>query len=261
MDGGAVLEGVLRRDRVIVITALTAVVLASWAYLLGGAGMESHEMDGMLMPMMRTEWSAAYFAGMVVMWIVMMAAMMLPSATPMILLHATISRRRAKQNARLHGTGWFVLGYVAVWSAFSLAATALQWAFATAALLSPMMETSSKALAGSLLIAAGVYQWTPLKQSCLRKCRSPLDFVIAYWREGPWGTFVMGLRHGAFCLGCCWLLMLLLFVGGVMNLAWIAGLAVFVLVEKLAPGGHWAGCAAGVILVAWGIAELVNLAV
>ena len=145
------------------VAALAAVILAAWAYLLAGAGMDSHEMDGMTMPMMRGEWSAGYFALMLVMWSVMMAAMMLPSALPMILFHAMISRQRAQTKS---ATAWFVVGYVAVWSAFSLAATALQWALATAELLSPMMESSSRALAGALLIAAGGYQWTPLKQSC-----------------------------------------------------------------------------------------------
>ncbi len=251
------LEGLLQRDRVIVVAALAAVILAAWAYLLAGAGMEHHEMDGMTMPMMRSEWSAAYFALMLAMWSVMMAAMMLPSAAPMILFHAMISRQRAQAKS---ATAWFVLGYIAVWGAFSLAAAVMQWALATLELLSPMMESTSQALAGSLLIAAGVYQWTPLKQSCLRKCRSPLDFVIEFWREGDWGAFAMGLRHGGYCVGCCWLLMLLLFVGGLMNLMWIAGLAAFVLVEKLAPAGHWAGRAAGALLAVWGMLEIFNLA-
>ena len=118
------------------------------------------------------------------------------------------------------------------------------------------MEMTSTALAGALLIAAGLYQWSALKQACLRRCRSPLEFVMTQWREGVRGAFVMGLRHGAYCLGCCWLLMLLLFVGGVMNLSWIAGLALFVLIEKLAPAGHWIGRAAGAGLIAWGVATL-----
>ena len=122
-----------------------------------------------------------------------------------------------------------------------------------------MMDLGSRGIAAALLVAAGLYQWTPFKQSCLRRCRSPLDFVMAYWREGAWGSFLMGMRHGGFCLGCCWLIMLLLFVGGVMNLAWVAGLALFVLVEKLAPAGHWIGRAAGVALVAWGALSLLLL--
>jgi predicted metal-binding membrane protein len=122
-----------------------------------------------------------------------------------------------------------------------------------------MMEITSKTVAASLLVAAGIYQWTPLKHSCLRRCRSPLDFVLAYWREGNWGSFAMGLRHGAFCLGCCGVLMLLLFVGGLMNLAWVAGLAAFVLIEKAAPRGDWVGRFVGVALVLWGLVDLLRL--
>jgi predicted metal-binding membrane protein len=259
LNGAAALEGLLRRDRAVVITALCAVVILSWLYLVASAGMESHEMDGMTMPMMRAEWSPAYFAVMVAMWAVMMAAMMLPSAAPMILFHATISRRRQEQNGTLAATGLFVLGYVAVWAGFSLAASTLQWALASAVLLSPMMEITSKTVAAALLVAAGIYQWTPLKHSCLRRCRSPLDFVLAYWREGNWGSFAMGLRHGAFCLGCCGVLMLLLFVGGLMNLAWVAGLAAFILIEKAAPRGDWIGRFVGLGLVLWGLVDLLRL--
>lgn len=147
-----------------------------------------------------------------------------------------------------------MLAYVGVWEAYSAAAAGLQYGLELAALLSPMMETTSIAFAGAVLIAAGVYQWTPLKQACLRQCRSPLEFLAAEWREGWRGAFMMGLRHGAYCVGCCWMLMLLLFVGGVMNLAWIIGLALFVLIEKLVPAGHWVGRAAGHGLIAWGAA-------
>ena len=245
-------------ERTIVIAALGALVVSAWAYLLAGAGMEKHVMDGMLMPVMRSEWTAAYFVLMLAMWAVMMLAMMLPSAAPMILLHAAISRKTSEAQKPIAATALFVLGYVAVWAGFSVSAALLQWMLASAALLSPMMQTSSKALGGVLLIAAGLYQWTPLKLACLRRCRSPLDFVIAYWREGRWGSFAMGLRHGAFCLGCCALLMLLLFVGGLMNVGWIAALAVFVLLEKIAPRGDWVGRAAGVALAVWGIVVLLG---
>jgi predicted metal-binding membrane protein len=249
-------ERLFARDRAIVVAGLLAVVVLSWGYLLAGAGMESRAIDGMAMPAMRAHWSASYFALMTLMWAVMMAAMMLPSAAPMILLHASIARRRAAGGGGTGATALFLLGYLAIWSIFSIAAALLQWRLAAETMLSPMMQASSKTLAASLFIAAGAYQWTPLKQSCLRRCRSPLDFVMAYWREGAWGGFVMGLRHGAFCLGCCWLLMLLLFAGGLMNLAWVAGLAVFVLVEKLSPAGHWIGRAAGVLLIGWGVFAL-----
>ena len=150
------------------------------------------------------------------------------------------------------GSGVFTAGYVLVWAAFALVAVGLQFGAEKAAVLSPMMEMTSTVLAGALLIAAGLYRWSSLKQACLRRCRSPLEFVMTQWREGVRGALVMGLKHGAYCLGCCWLLMLLLFVGGIMNLSWIAGLALFVLIEKTAPAGHWIGRAAGAGLIAWG---------
>lgn len=261
MSETSLLASVLRRDRVIVIGGLLAVVLLSWLYLLSGAGVDMNGMGDMdmAMPMTRMPWSSGYFALMVAMWAVMMAAMMLPSAAPMILLYATIARRRREQGAAVAATGVFVLGYVAVWLAFSLLAATLQWGLDAALLLSPAMQTSSVALAGALLVAAGVYQWTPLKQACLRQCRSPLDFILDHWREGVPGALAMGWRHGLFCLGCCWVLMLLLFVGGIMNLFWIAGLALFVLVEKTARGGAWLGRAAGAALIVWGGATLLTL--
>jgi predicted metal-binding membrane protein len=253
--GGSVLEAALRRDRIIVISALVAVVVLAWGYLLVGAGMSTHEMTGM--PMSRHQsWTLGYVAVVLVMWAVMMAAMMLPSAAPMILLFAAIARRRQTAGNTPADAGVFGLGYVAVWAAFSLIAVALQFGLDQAALLSPMMNTTSRALAGTVLIGAGVYQWTPLKQACLRRCRSPLDFLMTEWREGRMGAFVMGLRHGGYCLGCCWVLMLLLFVGGIMNIGWIAGIAMFVLVEKLTPPGHWIGRGAGVALMVWGLATL-----
>jgi predicted metal-binding membrane protein len=156
------------------------------------------------------------------------------------------------------GAGVFGLGYILVWAAFSLVAVGLQFGLDQAALLSPMMSTTSATLAAVVLMAAGLYQWTPLKQACLRRCRSPLEFLMTEWRVGARGALVMGLRHGAFCLGCCWMLMLLLFVGGIMNVAWVAGIALFVLIEKVAPAGHWIGRAAGAALVVWGAATLVS---
>ncbi len=252
-------ERLLRHDRLLVIGGLSAVVALSWAYLLAGAGMDTHEMEGMLMPMAAPDWTPSTFGVMLLMWGVMMAAMMLPSAAPMILLHATISKRTRARGGRAAATGIFAIGYVAVWVAFSIAAVLLQYGLDQAALISPMMQVTSVALAGLVLVSAGVYQWTPLKQACLRRCRSPLEFLMTQWRAGNKGAFSMGLRHGAYCLGCCWVLMLLLFVGGVMNLAWLAGLALFVLVEKMAPAGHWVGKVAGIALVGWGGATLESL--
>ncbi|QRM35317.1 DUF2182 domain-containing protein (plasmid) [Microvirga sp. VF16] len=222
--------------------------------------MDMQAMGDMAMPMAPMPWSPGYFALIVAMWIVMMAAMMLPSAAPVILLYATIARRRRQQGAAAPAAGLFALGYVVVWAVFGLLAATLQWGLDAALLLSPLMATTSVAVAGLVLVAAGLYQWTPLKQACLRQCRSPLDFLLGDWREGSRGAVAMGTRHGLFCLGCCWMLMLLLFVGGVMNLLWIAVLALFVLIEKAAPGGHWIGRAAGAVLTAWGGAALLSLA-
>ena len=259
MTAGALIEAALRRERLLVTGGLLLVVALSWAYLLSGAGM-MEEMGDMLMPMSSGPWTPGHALIVLVMWAVMMAAMMLPSAAPMILLHATLARRRSERGEPAVTAGAVAAGYLAVWAAFSGAATLLQYGLEQAALLSPMMQTTSRVLAGGVLVAAGLYQWTPLKQSCLRHCRSPMDFVLLHWRPGARGAFAMGLRHGAVCVGCCWLLMLLLFVGGVMSLAWIAGIALFVLVEKLSPAGHWLGCGAGVLLVAWGGAVLLSAA-
>lgn len=249
-----------RHDRAIVVAILLGVILASWAYLLVGVDMPMPEMPGMAMPMDAPVWTAGYFALTLLMWMAMMTAMMLPSAMPMLLFYDSIARKRGAQTAAVGSTSLFGLGYLVVWLGFSIGAVLMQYAFDRASLLSPMMETTSVALTGAIFVSAGVYQWTPLKQSCLRQCRSPLDFIMTWWRGGNRGAFAMGLRHGALCLGCCWVLMLLLFVGGVMNFAWIAGIALFVMVEKLAPAGHWIGKAASVVLIAWGGVVLVSLA-
>jgi predicted metal-binding membrane protein len=249
------IERLIQRDRVFLLGGLAAAVALSWLYLLHSAGMETETMGDMVMPSPVLPWSPAYVALMLAMWAIMMVAMMLPSAAPMFLLYASLARRREGSQGR--ASMWaFVLGYGAVWLGFSLAAVGLQWALDAAALFSPMMQMTSVALAGVVLIGAGLYQWTPLKQACLRQCRSPLDFVLTHWRPGVWGAFRMGGRHGAYCLGCCWVLMLLLFVGGVMNVAWITGIAAVVLVEKMAPAGHWISRATGAALVIWGAAAL-----
>ncbi|PXX98338.1 DUF2182 domain-containing protein [Halomonas sp. LBP4] len=251
------LEAVLHRECAIVVSGLVGMVVLAWAYLLVGAGLEMQAMGDMAKPM--PSWSAGYFGLVLLMWAVMMLAMMLPSAAPMILLYAAIARRRQARGGALGATGLFVLGYVVIWTVFSLGATTLQWALDRTALLSPMMQTTSATVAGLVLIAAGVYQWTLLKQACLRWCRSPLGFVMRHWRDGVRGAFRMGLRHGLYCLGCCWMLMLLLFVAGVMNVLWIAGLTLLVLVEKVVAHGHWLGRALGVVLIAWGGATLALL--
>jgi len=186
------------------------------------------------------------------MWGAMMTAMMLPAAAPTILLFGAVQRRRRAERRPYAPVSAFLLGYRVVWGSYSVAAALAQWALHSAGLLSPAMRSASPVLAGALLVAAGAYQWTPLKRACLASCRSPLEFFAREWREGARGAVRMGARHGTFCVGCCGALMALLFVAGVMNLLWVAGLAGLVLVEKMAPGGAWLGRAAGLLLAGWG---------
>ena len=186
---------------------------------------------------------------LLVMWAVMMVGMMLPSAAPAALLYGTLVRKHAERGNALPAVWVFVAGYLAAWTLFSAGAALLQAALAHAALLTPMMASASKPLTTGLLLAAGVYQLTPLKNACLSKCRDPLRFFLMRWRPGAWGAFRMGLEHGAYCVGCCWALMLVLFAVGVMNLLWVALVAAFIFVEKLLPAGRVTSRVAGIALV------------
>ena len=197
---------------------------------------------------------------MMAMWWVMMVAMMLPGAAPMVLIFASVNRTSQEQGRSHVPTAFFLAGYLITWGGFSLGAVFLQWGLERLTVLSPMMRTTSLCLGAGLLIAAGVYQQTPLKHACLSNCRSPVQLLAHHWRPGTGGALRMGLEQGRFCLGCCWVLMALLFYGGVMNLWWIAGLAVYVLIEKLAPAGHHVGRYAGGLLVLWGAWVLVAAA-
>lgn len=233
------------------LVGLAAITVLAWAYLAYLAW-EMRHMD-MQMAMPRTQaWRLVEYLLMFVMWAVMMVAMMIPSAAPMIITFASVNRRRREQQRPYIPTGVFLAGYLAVWTVYSVAATLVQGALHEAALLSPMMVSTSPVLGGVLLMTAGVFQWTPLKHACLRHCRSPLSEIMSDWREGSRGAFVMGLKHGAYCAGCCWFLMALLFVAGVMNLLWVAAIGAFVLIEKLAPSGHLVGNIAGVLLLVAG---------
>ncbi len=249
------LELVLKRDRTLVIAGIIGVTALAWAYMFYIAwDMTGMEMAGAhVMP-----WGALDFVLMFLMWAVMMVAMMLPSAAPMILLFAKVTRTREQLERPIISTAAFLSGYVLVWGGFSVAAAVAQWGLHSAALISPMMVSTSPILGGVLLIGAGIFQWTPLKYACLDHCRSPIAFLMSDWRAGRKGGLVMGMRHGMYCLGCCWALMTLLFVLGVMNLLWIAALAFFVLIEKIAPAGHLVSRTAGVILAVWGILMIVK---
>jgi predicted metal-binding membrane protein len=203
-------------------------------------------------------WSGVELAFLFAMWAVMMVAMMTPSASPMILMFSAMNRRRAEQQAPVVRTGLFVAGYLIAWTTYSAAAATAQWLLHGLALVSPMMVSTSPYLGGGLLVAAGIFQWTPLKRACLTQCRSPLGFIMTEWREGRLGALVMGLRHGVYCVGCCWVLMALLFVAGVMNLVWVGIIAAFVLIEKVVPVGERVGQVAGVILVLAGVALMIR---
>lgn len=182
-----------------------------------------------------------------------MVAMMLPSATPTILLSAALNRRSSSEIPPYGNAAVFTFGYLLAWAVFSLTAVLFHWILEQAGLLSMLMESASRVLSGSLLILAGVWQFTPYKNACLTHCQSPVDFLVRHRRPGNWGALLMGLHHGYYCLGCCWFLMALLFVGGVMNLYWIIGLALFVYLEKTLTSGKWLSQVAGAALVVWGV--------
>ena len=254
-----ILVTVLRRDRLVVLAGLGGVTVLAWLYLiLLAAGMvDGPGAMGEAMANARPiPWTAGDFALMVLMWSVMMVGMMLPGATPMILLFAMINREKREAGYPFVPTGAFALGYAGAWTAFSLFATILQWALHSAALLSPMLVSTSAVLAGALFIAAGTYQLTPLKHACLKNCRSPVHFIMTRWRSGAGGALRMGLEHGAYCVGCCWFLMGLLLVLGVMNLLWVAALTILVLVEKAGRRGEWTARISGVAMLAGGLTLL-----
>jgi len=246
------LEALLRRERWLVGSGLLVVAAACWAWLIPAALDMYGAMDGPAAWMMRAEWTPAYGLAIFAMWAAMMTGMMLPSAAPTLLLYGRVCRHSEGATAagRVH---LFAAGYLLAWGGFSLLATLLQWALSEAALLTPMMELATPRAAALVAIVAGLYQWTPAKQRCLVQCRSPVAFITRHWRPGPGGALRLGLRHGLVCLGCCWALMLLLFAGGVMSLAWIGGLTAWVLAEKLLPGSLWLSRLGGGLLIGYGL--------
>lgn len=279
------IEAVLKRDRAVVISALTFVVMLSWIFVLGGAGMgmsafemtstemalgpsqapvassgdaapitiNEGVMDDLSMAMATpADWTPGYAMLIFFMWWVMMIAMMLPSAAPMILLHASLNRRSSANTGGPTATLVFTVAYLLTWAVFSIAAASTQWALEHAGLLSPMMmNTTSMVLAGTILAFAGLYQLTSIKQACLKHCQNPVEYLSGHWKPGIAGAFSMGTRHGMYCLGCCWGLMAILFFGGIMNLYWVIGLAILVLMEKLLPFGRRQSQITGVLLLAW----------
>lgn len=265
MTGRSATELLLRRDRWIVGGGLLLVCVLCWAWLLAGSGtgmsiaaMTSWQLPPPLMSAgSGGAWSGGYWIVMFLMWWIMMIAMMVPSAAPMILLYARVYRHGQAGGADLSPvipTAAFAAGYLLAWFLFSALATGLHFALERSGLVHRMMMWSTtRVLSGTFLVVAGLYQFSPWKDRCLRQCRSPASFLSAHWRKSRAGALRMGVLHGLYCVGCCWPLMLLLFVGGVMNLVWIAGLAVLVLLEKLHRFGHRVARGAGLLMVAGGV--------
>jgi predicted metal-binding membrane protein len=294
MPADTALESLLRRDRVIVAVSLAALTVIAWTYTLwlaaamnidgmsmSGPGMGADmrmdpamEMDGMEMdagdaPSLGTvlgisprPWSSVEAGVTLTMWVVMMVGMMLPSATPMILLYARVGRQSRKEGKPFAATGFFAGGYLLAWVGFALAATLGQWLM-EGTLLSTALASASRIFSGAVLIVAGLYQWTPLKDACLSQCQAPIVFLQRHggFRRDPAGAVGLGLRHGLYCIGCCWALMTLLFVGGIMNVLWIAAIAIFVLAEKVFFPGRLLSRIAGTLLIAAGLWQLVSAAI
>jgi predicted metal-binding membrane protein len=270
---GTRLEAVLRRDRAVLLAALAALAILAWIYIIWigaamhGSGESAGSPHGSMMEHRSSAdpsglapglapWSTADALIMLLMWLTMMIGMMTPSAAPMILIYARVGRRALDGGTPFAPAGWFASGYLLAWSGYAAAATALQWLLEAAMLLTPMMAAGSPLFGGLLLIAAGLYQWTPFKDNCLAQCQSPFLFIQRHggFRADRAGALALGLRHGAYCIGCCWALMLLLFVGGVMNLLWIAAIAALVLAEKALPSGRMIARAVGLVSAGAGAA-------
>ncbi len=248
---------ILRKERGIILACLAGIAAIAWIDLIrearaldrtGICSCVGLKMSGPDL----TPWTLSSLAGLFLMWAEMMVAMMIPSAAPMILTFAAVEGKRREQGRAFVPAGVFAASYILVWTAFSAVFAVAQWTLHSVSFLSPRMSSSSSVLGIVLLSGAGVFQFTPWKRSCLQHCRSPLAFLLTEWREGIAGAFRMGFKHGAYCTGCCWLLMAILFVAGVMNIWWVALISIFVLFEKLAPCGNLLRKAAGILLVLWG---------
>jgi len=253
MNSSASLPRLPRRDQFAIIFSLSGVTILCWIYLIQMAqGMSTPGYLSMAAFMIQ-QGSVGYFWMMFSMWVVMMVGMMLPSVAPMVLIYAAVARKSKKDGMPVASTASFVTGYLIMWVVFSMVATLAQWQLDKAALLSPLMVSSSPIFGAVLLMTAGIYQWLPVREPCLTHCRAPAHFISQHWRPGTFGALRMGFEHGIFCVGCCWFLMALLFVGGVMNVVWIAIITLFVLLEKILPIGDVGGKGMGIIMIAVGL--------
>lgn len=255
------LERWLRRDRWLIAASLALIALLAWIYLIVMARQMARgdmtlvglgNMPGMVgdsMATMSMPWSGRTYVLMALMWWIMMIGMMIPSAAPMVLLFGAVQRRQLPDETPAVRVAVFTAGYLIAWGVFSALAASVQWGLTELALLYPMQLTATPRTGAVFVALAGMYQLAPLKSVCLRHCRSPAEFLSTHWRAGTAGALRMGVEHGVFCVGCCWLLMGLLFFGGVMSLLWVATIAALVLLEKLVPHGEWLARASGVALL------------
>lgn len=260
MDNQSKLETVLQKDRFIIVCGLLFLCLLAWMYVFYlYRQMDIMDMSAAFFAMpMTPQWSALDFILIFLMWIVMMIAMMTPSVAPLILIFAMVNRKRKQQQNPFVPAGFLITGYFFAWAIFSFAATVLQWTMQQVAIMNPYMTITNKITGGIILIAAGIFQFSPLKTKCLNHCQTPLEFIHRHWKEGIKGALFMGLKNGWYCLGCCWILMLLLFISGIMNVLWIAVITAFVLIEKTLHNSKWISILAGVFLIIYGIIVLAS---
>ena len=259
MRSRVIVAGFASRNRRVIASCIVLVTVLAWAYLIRLDGQMSSASESMARMGMTIDapWSARDFFFTFIMWSVMMVGMMSPSAAPVIVLFSEMGASRGDPHASTKSI-LFGVGHLSVWIAFSAVAALLQWTLHQAASLSPEMTVMSSPIAGAILIGAGAYQLSPFKGACLKRCQTPIGFLLGNWREGTSGALELGLRHGLFCVGCCWALMFVLFVVGVMNLVWVAALTAFVLVEKFGPSGTWISRAGGVSMIAAGLLFLMR---
>jgi predicted metal-binding membrane protein len=253
-------ENIIRKDRLIVLSALFVICILSWLYIIYlYRQMAVMDMDALLFAMpMTPAWTMIDFILVFLMWFVMMIAMMTPSVAPLILIFVTVNRKRKQQQSPFVSASYLLCGYFLIWAVFSLLATLLQFFLQRISLLNPEMATTDKILGGVILITAGIFQFTSLKNKCLHYCRTPIDFIHRNWKEGRAGALKMGILNGFYCVGCCWMLMVLLFVAGIMNLLWITLIGLFVLVEKIVPQKKWISYVAGFVLILYGVFLLIR---
>ena len=249
-------QNYLGRDHLIVYAGLMVLFVISWSYMayMGWAMQNMHLVEMWMPPRANARpWQLYDFWMLIAMWAVMMIAMMTPSILPMVSLFLTVSKGKNSQGRAVVPTYIFLFGYLLAWFMFSVVISLIQYPLHKSGLLNPMMDSRSYLLSGGILVIAGIYQWTPLKDACLQQCRTPLSFLMTRWQEGRWGAIRMGVLHGIYCIGCCWALMAVMFSVGVMNVLWMIVIAIFVLAEKISPLSsvlfRWIS---GLGLVVWG---------